>query len=92
MRVNSSSDTTFGGLLYADGLSNGAKCPKQTYPNGAVKINLVGGWATWRPEDTITSPHYAHPSHPDPEKEVLGLIANVKMYQSEECGYHVCQQ
>ena len=32
-----------------DGLSNGAKCPKAAYPNGAVKINLVGEWAGWRP-------------------------------------------
>ena len=34
---------------YAHGLSNGAKCPKAAYLNGAVKINLVGEWAGWRP-------------------------------------------
>ena len=28
MRVNSTSAATFGGLVYADGLSNGAKCPE----------------------------------------------------------------
>jgi len=71
----STSPDTFGGLLYADGLSNGAKCPKATYPGTtAPMINLVGGWATWRPQYTTLKP-YGHPTHPDSEKDVRGKCA-----------------
>ena len=38
------------GFLYADGLSNTAKCPRAAYADGMVKVDLVGGWATWRPQ------------------------------------------
>eukprot|EP01048_Picozoa_sp_COSAG05_P019260 COSAG05_NODE_2969_length_2456_cov_1.963089_2_plen_359_part_00 len=77
MHMNASSPAEFGGLLYADGLSNGAKCPKATYPDGSVKINLVGGWATWRPEHGYVTEPYRHMSNPDPERYVLGAIRQV---------------
>ena len=71
--VNDSTPEGFAGLLYADGLSNGAKCPKATYPDGSVMINLVGGWATWRPEYTTYKPceNIPRPSllwHPHPRR------------------------
>eukprot|EP01052_Picozoa_sp_SAG31_P004614 SAG31_NODE_192_length_20788_cov_8.938083_16_plen_280_part_00 len=86
LQANSTSPETFNGFLYADGLSNVAKCPPATYPDGMVKVNLVGGWATWRPQlGYVTSPSYMHLSGPEREDHVRGAIDMVKTYQA--CGY-----
>ena len=75
------------GLLYADGLSNGAKCPKATYPDGSVKIDLVGGWATLRPQlGYITQPSYQHLSGADKVGTVHGMLDMIRQYHGS-CGY-----
>ena len=86
LRVNSSTAETFGGFLYADGLSNTAKCPKAAYEDGTVKVNLVGGWATLRPQlGYVTTPVYGHLSGPEKEQNVHNFINMVRAYQG--CGY-----
>jgi hypothetical protein len=90
MRMNATTAENFGGLLYADGLSNGAKCPKAAYPDGTVKINMAGGWATFRPElGYVTTPEYAHLSYPDKESTVHNMIRMVQTYKDPACGYKV---
>jgi hypothetical protein len=87
MHMNSTTAGDFGGLLYADGLSNGAKCPKAVYPDGSVKINLVGPWAMLRPELGYTTHPYEHLSGPDKETTVMGLLRMISQYLDPACGY-----
>lgn len=86
LNVNASTPSGFHGFLYADGLSNTAKCPPATYTDGYIKVNLVGGWATFRPQlGYVTKPVYGHLSGPEKEQNVHNFIRMVKMYKA--CGY-----
>jgi hypothetical protein len=63
-----------------------AKCPKAAYADGQVKVNLVGGWAPFRPQlGYVTDPVYGHLSGPEKEQNVHNFINMVQAYQA--CGY-----
>ena len=87
IQANYSSSAEFGGLLYADGLSNGMKCPvskNDENPDGSVKVNLVGRWALWRSGGCDGGKPGGCGGLS--QKEVFETMARVKMYR-EECGF-----
>lgn len=87
IQANYSSPAQFGGLLYADGLSNGMKCPvtkNDENPDGSIKVNLVGRWAVWRAGGCDAGKPGG--CGPLSTKEVYQTMARVKMYR-EVCGF-----
>lgn len=87
IEANYSSPADFGGLLYADGLSNGMKCPitkNDENPDGSVKVNLAGRWAVWRSGGCDASKPGGCAGLS--QKEVRETMARVAMYR-EQCGF-----
>lgn len=87
IQANYSSAAEFGGLLYADGLSNQMKCPiskTDVNPDGSVKVNLAGRWAVWRGGGCDAGKPGGCGGLS--QKEVFETMARVKMYR-EECGF-----